>query len=419
MNANKHATRLLTPLCLVLCAPAMPVKAAPVAAGLATVTVIAVKRAYHNTPVSVLLPVPKNGRLPEGYLQLSSEDGKQTLRAQITPEGKKARLTFLLDDLPQGEKRAYHLGRIVFIRAPDTLVSVKTQENDLQVDIGRALFTRYTTKSGPNKPFFYPILTPEGQPITRRWPMEKETGETRDHPHHRGLWFTHGDVNGIDFWSEEKKAGRTVAVGFENLVSGWVFGGFQTKTEWRAPDDHLIATDMRIVKIYSLPNGDRLLDFEIALKPADQPLVFGDTKEGMFGLRVADTLAPARKEGGHILNAKGDQDGAAWGKAAEWVDYWGPIHGQTYGVALFDHPKNLRHPQTWHARDYGLFTINPFGLHDFKLGPAHAGDFTLPANQTLTLRYRLLFHKGDAKTAAVAEQYADYADPPQVEAHWQ
>lgn len=380
------------------------------------ITVSAPRQSYRNTPVLVALP-PGTKLRPNEPLILEASGRAERLPGQIVVENGQIHLAFLLPELPQGEKRLYqlrraHLGNASLQTPPP--MQVKPEGNDLVIHIGDTLFTRYTTHSGPNKPFFYPILTPDGKPITRRWPMESGTGETTDHPHHRGLWFTHGAVNGIDFWSEEAKTGKTVNTGFSELASGPVCAHFRARTDWIAPDGKQIARDARDVDIYALPNGDRLLDFAITVTPNGVPLIFGDTKEGMYGLRLADTLAPSQKKGGAMINSRGDRNGSAWGKPAEWVDYWGPIAGKTYGVAMFDAPENLRHPQTWHARDYGLFAINPFGLHDFGRGEKGAGDYTVPANGTLHLRYRLLFHQGDTETAAVAAQYAAFADPPEV-----
>ncbi len=390
---------------------------------LPTVTVRALHHAYHNAIVTVALPLSTQHRLtlgPADRLYLETSDGKERRSCQLgyTDEYYRPQLSFVEPDLAQGATRTYRLRREHASHPDQPEVRVTPRGPDMEVSIGSALFTRYTTHSGPNKPFFYPILTPDGSPITRRWPMEATTDESHDHPHHRGLWFTHGNINGIDFWSEEKGTGKTENLAFRRPVSGPVYGGFEAETAWRAPDGKLIATDRRWIRVYALPNGDRVLDFTIQIQPTEGLVVFGDTKEGTFGLRVADTLAPARKQGGHIETSTGNKDGAAWGKAAEWVDYWGPIHGQTYGVAIFDHPGNLRHPQTWHARDYGLFAVNPFGLHDFGLGPEGAGDYTVPQGGHLTLRYRLLFHRGDTAAAQVAQQYAAYADPPQAEARW-
>jgi hypothetical protein len=110
------------------------------------------------------------------------------------------------------------------------------------------------------------------------------------------------------------------------------------------------------------------------------------------------------------VTSTGERDGNAWGKRATWCDYFSEHNGKTYGVAIFDHPKNLRHPTWWMARDYGLFAANPFGQHNFENKPdqPHLGDYTVPAGDSLTLRYRFYFHNGDEKVAKIAERYADY-----------
>lgn len=359
------------------------------------------------------------------------------IQCQFQTQNGQTTLSFVLPHIAKGQVLPFHLSfrrrrgsgpwlQDVF----NSGVTVQQAGTDVEIKLDGKLFTRYTTHSGPNKPFFYPILTPDNQNLTRRWPVEPDadSAESHDHPHHRGLWFTHSSVNGVDFWTEVEtdkvKLGKTVNTGFSNLVSGPVFGEFQATTDWIMPDGKRIATDTRTVHVYSLSGGDRLLDFDITMKPDGGPLLFGDNKDGVFGLRLPDSMAvnpsvkPAKVGTGHYINSVGDKDGAAWGKAAEWVDYWGPVGKETWGVAMFDSPQNFRHPQTWHARDYSLFTVNPFALHDFKLGPKDAGNYTVAADSSLTLHYRLLFHKGDYTAAHISDQYAAYSDPPEVEAHW-
>src|SRR2546425_440913 len=81
---------------------------------------------------------------------------------------------------------------------------------NLEIRVNNDLFTRYDSTTGPNKPYFYPINVPGGRRLTRHYPLEKVAGETHDHPHHRGLWFTHSAVNGEDYWLEGPRAAKTV-----------------------------------------------------------------------------------------------------------------------------------------------------------------------------------------------------------------
>jgi hypothetical protein len=75
-----------------------------------------------------------------------------------------------------------------------------------------------------------------------------------------------------------------------------------------------------------------------------------------------------------------------------------------------DHPSNLRHPTWWHARHYGLFTANPFGQGHFeKDAPDNAGDYVIENGESLTFRYRTIFHKGSAEGAGIAKAWEEFS----------
>ena len=185
----------------------------------------------------------------------------------------------------------------------------------------------------------------------------------------------------------------------------------------------LICTDERTLRFHGGPDG-RFIDFEITLHALpDKPLLMGDNKDGTMAIRVAQWMTMPHKAtqpdktqketggSGHIVTSKNDRDAAAWGKRADWCDYHAEHNGKIYGVAIFDHPQNLRHPTWWMARDYGLFGANPFGQHDYEnlKDQPHIGDYTIPAGGSLTLRYRFFFHEGDEKAAQVGVHYAEFA----------
>src|SRR3954466_13625167 len=87
-------------------------------------------------------------------------------------------------------------------------VNITEQDDKLRIEINGELFTEYHFKGAPHV-YFYPVLGPGGVPMTRNYPMVRDSeGEEHDHPHHRSLWYSHGAVNGVDFWSEGSKAGK-------------------------------------------------------------------------------------------------------------------------------------------------------------------------------------------------------------------
>ena len=89
-------------------------------------------------------------------------------------------------------------------------VKLTQGDNKVTVEINGKLFTEYRIKSG-SKPILWPVIGPTGKRVTRNWPMDDTVPKDRDHPHQRSLWFTHGDVNGIDFWSEGKGGASSIA----------------------------------------------------------------------------------------------------------------------------------------------------------------------------------------------------------------
>jgi hypothetical protein len=291
-------------------------------------------------------------------------------------------------------------------------VRISQIDGELHVKINGQLFTKYHYQDVA-RPYFYPVLGPEELAMTRKWPLEDTTDEEHDHTHHRGLWYAHANIDGFDFWTEGQKC-KIDHQKFLKIESGRKSGTIVEQNNWLAPDGTFVCSDVRTIRIYNRPNNQRLLDFEITFHtPTNKPVVFGDDKDGTIATRVAETmrLQDRNKQvgNGHIVLSTGLRDEQTWGKRADWCDYYGPVGGKTVGVAIFDHPDNLRHPTWWHVRNYGLFAANPFGIHDFEKKPAGTGSYTLPAGQILTFRYRLYYHLGNETEARVAEHYARYA----------
>jgi hypothetical protein len=290
-------------------------------------------------------------------------------------------------------------------------VQITQLTNRLRVEINGQLFTEYFFKDVP-RPYCYPLIGPDSVAMTRDYPMKSPPNEDHDHVHHRSLWFAHGMVNGHDFWTEQKNFGKTVHESFEEIKSDNDFGVIKSRNRWVANDGSVICTDDRTLRIYK-PRTDkeRIFDFEITLHASNGELTFGDTKEGTMAVRVAETMKLKREgDHGHIVNSAGLRDNETWGKRADWCDYYGPIGGSIYGIAIFDHPKNPRHPTWWHVRDYGLFAANPFGQHDFESLPDKAaGNLTVKSGESITFRYRFYLHPGDTQTAKVAKEYEVYA----------
>ncbi len=284
----------------------------------------------------------------------------------------------------------------------------------VRVEIGGELFTEYLG-DGHRKPILFPVIGPHRLAMTRSYPIVSGVkGEAKDHPHHRSLWFTHGDVNGISFWHENEGSGETVHDTFLEIRSGDQ-GVLKTFNKWVGPDGKVVCTDVRRLTFLALPVG-RAVRYEVTLYASEGDVTLGDTKEGTMGIRTHPNLRLTNDEkrgvtsaNGHALNSSGERDGALWGKRAKWVDYWGEIDGETVGVAIFDHPKNPRHPTWWHARNYGLIAANAFGVHNFERKEKGTGDLTIKAGDSLHFEFFFVFHAGNAESAKVEALYDAFA----------
>lgn len=289
-------------------------------------------------------------------------------------------------------------------------------ESGREIRIGDALFTVYRTDGDPAAPLCYPIFGPGEVAMMRRYPFEEVEGEPRDHLHHRSLWFAHGDMNGVDFWAARKGGATIRHDGFLTLAKDDALLAFGTHNTWLAPDGEVVCTDQRALRFLD-GDGDiaRGIDHQVTFRASHGELRFGDTKEGLFGFRMAPWLA-LKGEGatGRVFDSEGHVGDDVWGKRARWIAYLGRFEGATYGFVMMDHPSNLRHPTWWHARDYGLAAANPFGQHDFEGVKGTPGDYVLAADATLTLRHRIVFFKGAMESERIDAWFADFARVPAI-----
>ena len=305
-------------------------------------------------------------------------------------------------------------------------VKLSQSPEQIAVEINGKPFTVfYMGGKDLNRPYLHPIRSASGKIVNRSFPAGQIPGETTDHPHHAGLFYGHGDVNGFNYWAiqnvptpasnAEANMGRIVLKQVLSVASGKESGSVDVVFNWLKPDGKPLLTETRKMTFYAHPML-RIIDFDFDLA-AIEKVVFRDTKEGTFAMRMATPLeepplkptatGPART--GKLINAQGgEREANVWGKQSEWVDYSGELDGERVGVVMMDHPDNPRHPTYWHSRGYGLHSINPFGVSDFLNDKTKNGSLTVEPGQHVRFRYRVIIHPGQGP-ARLAELYQDYA----------
>ena len=302
-------------------------------------------------------------------------------------------------------------------RAADFIVDL-TATGGAIVKVDGKLFAEYVVDQA-NKPYLWPIIGPTGKEMTRSYPMKDVPGEKQDHPHHRGLNFGHESIAGYDTWAElatfgtnPKTSERVKHLGAIKHKSFSKIDGGGTAVLTALSDyvdaaGKVTSTEERTLT-FRVEGDTRIIDVDIDLIASEGDIVVDDKKDAGLSIRVPHSMSVEAKEGGKIINANGDQDADAWGKRATWCDFHGPVGGEHLGIAMLNHPASFRHPTPWHARTYGLFTANPFGLVSLKV-QAESGAVTLKKDETIKLRHRFIFHKGDEKAGKIAEAFEKYA----------
>ncbi len=309
-----------------------------------------------------------------------------------------------------------------------------TAHKKIDVQIHGEHFTSYVYDGKTPKPILFPVKTKSGKIVTRGFPYEPRPNERVDHPHHAGLWFNYGDVNGLDFWNnsyaipEEEKHKYGTIYHQEIVKIDEEKGALTIKAMWQSPKDVNLLEETTEF-IFHEEGTTRFIDRITTLK-ALEDVSFKDNKEGMIGIRVARELEmPSDKpamytdaegnltevkalnnEGvnGNYFASEGATGNDVWGTRNKWVKLEGTMENETVSITMIDHQKNVGYPTYWHARGYGLFAANPLGQAIFSNGEKTL-DFKLVKGESVTFKYRIMIHNGSTLSkSAIAESVGDF-----------
>lgn len=307
----------------------------------------------------------------------------------------------------------------------EMLVELVRNDEEKRVDvlIDGEHFTAYIYPESLEKPVLYPLKTVNGTLVTRGFPLEPRPGERVDHPHHVGVWFNFGDVNGLDFWNnsyaipEEKKEhyGTILHKEIIRLSSGKGKGELEVRMEWVGPEGEPLLEE-ETTFIFRQTGQKRMVDRITTLRALDKAVAMRDNKEGLFAIRVARELEqPSDKpeiyvgsdgnaaeepvlnnEGvsGWYRSSEGIEGDSAWGSRAKWMNLSGQINEEQITLAIMDHPDNFGHPAHWHARGYGLYAANSLGQEAMSESTEEL-NLELAAGESVTFKHRIIIYSGE------------------------
>ncbi|TKG97435.1 hypothetical protein EYV94_03125 [Puteibacter caeruleilacunae] len=311
----------------------------------------------------------------------------------------------------------------------------KSNERKVDVMFDGELFTSYFYPTNVYKPVLWPVVTSQGTQITRHLPFKTVEGERTDHPHHVGIWFNYGDVNGIDYWNyseaiPKEKALHYGAIAHQEVISMESKGNvatLKTKSKWvNQGKKHL--DEVTTFKFINKGNV-RIIDRFVILTAAED-IVFGDNKEGVVAIRVTSELelpsnkpitltdahgiptkveASQSRANGDYINKEGITGGDVWGKRSVWVKLFGKFGNEEVAVTIIDNPSNPGYPTYWHARGYGLFAANTLGQKPLSGGKDEL-NLSLKKGESVTFKYRMVISSNakmeDAEINKLADEFA-------------
>ena len=303
-------------------------------------------------------------------------------------------------------------------------IEVISSDKDKKVDVfyDGKLFTSYIYPADLEKPVLYPVYSAKGTVVTRGFPRAPRPGERVDHPHHVGIWFNFGDVNGLDFWNNSYAIPAVKKPGYGSIrhqailetTSGRDAGVLKVKTHWTDVKGKVLIVEESTFRF----TGDetlRRIDRTTTLTAQAEKVVFKDNKEGLLAMRVDRAFEePASKPevftdangnmtsvpslnnagvNGIYRSSAGLEKDAVWGTRGNWVKLSATKGGEPITIAMLDHKQNVGGPAHWHARGYGLFAVNNLGAKVYNPKEEETG-YALESGKSLTFKHRILVQSG-------------------------
>jgi len=279
---------------------------------------------------------------------------------------------------------------------------------ELALQAGEKTIWAYHFKADGGFPYVHPLATADGTCLTALAPS--------DHPWHRAVWFSWKYLNGVNYWNWEGNSkqpippGRTVPVGKETVTLADDKARIAINLVYTFDGRTVLTEKREIVIRVPRTDGSYTMDWRATFTAAEEDVALDRTPipgqpggAGHGGYAGLSFRGAASLRDVHSLDSEGRSDMQSHGKTARWLDYHAVIDekGRMAGVAIFDHPDNLRHPSPW----YLSFGRMPY----FSPAPIFHKPHKLSAGEKLTLRYRILVHPGRGNREALESEYKEFS----------
>jgi hypothetical protein len=242
----------------------------------------------------------------------------------------------------------------------------------------------------PRSDYIHPLYGPDGEMLTADWP-------DADHPHHRGIFWAWPEVEYGSQRSDLYALQRTFArpTGRVKCTDGAAYAEIEAENDWMWEDRLAIVREWANIRVYRASEGSRVIDLTIRMQALVDSVTIATRFTNSYGGLNVRMATPAQQ---HITH---HADSAATSPRRCWADFSGLFEGapSPAGMTILQHSDNPEYPGTW--LDYpNLSWVQP-------TFPTPHTRYLLDRQRPLTLRYRLIVHRGGTPTGAVLSKCWD------------
>ena len=255
----------------------------------------------------------------------------------------------------------------------------------------------------PKSHYIHPLYNLDGEIISEDFP--------EDHPHHRGVFWTWhqiliGDSSVADGWDCKNISWDVQEI--DELMNNSESLKLRINLFWKSPlwldedgNRKSFLEETTFITVHKTRDKYRSIDFEINLKALEKDVKTGGSEDekGYGGFSVRTTVPE------DLTFISGDttvKPEVLAVTAGSWMDFSGTFVNTKCGVTILTHPQFPAQRQKWIIRDGNLFR----SLQNVRFPGREPVDISM--DKPLTLKYRLVIHKGEAADIDIDRIYQNY-----------
>lgn len=278
-------------------------------------------------------------------------------------------------------------------------------DDSIALKNGKKTVWQYNHKVSEGKPYFHPLSNIDGDVLTWLRPA--------DHVWHRSMWHSWKYINGLNYWEENRKTGKSQGVTEIKKIKikkkRKNAAEIELTLSYHPPEKPEIMSEERSIYISSIDKpGNYYIDWTSTFTATgtdvklDRTPLQGEPRGKSWGGYAGLSIRMAKNtQRWNFVNSEDEANMTLHGKPAKWVNTTGKTSsGKEAALTILDHPSNMRHPSPWYiAKDMPYFS--PAIIFNEP--------FTLKKGESFKLKYRVLVHSNPLNKEQIEKEWKKFS----------